>query len=129
MSLSKTSVAIGVVALVVIVAAVALAMGAGDDGGDGPEKVRQDYHLELTEYADGYGLEITLTGQSWGVVELYLGDDPLLDGKGNPIYREWSEGERVRIGYGLYYPDGYDFERIQSDLRLEFSVNIEPNPI
>jgi hypothetical protein len=127
--MDNKTIAICVIALVAIVG-VALAVGlSGNEGGDGPEKVRQDYHLELTEYADGYGLEITLTGQSWGVVELYLGDDPLLDGKGNPIYREWSEGERVRIGYGLYYPDGYDFERIQSDLRLEFSVNIEPNPI
>ena len=127
--MDNKAIAICVIALVAIVG-VALAVGlSGNEGGDGPEKVRQDYHLELTEYADGYGLEITLTGQSWGVVELYLGDDPLLDGKGNPIYREWSEGERVRIGYGLYYPDGYDFERIQSDLRLEFSVNIEPNPI
>lgn len=127
--MDNKTIAICVIALVAIVG-VALAVGlSGNDGRDGPEKVRQDYHLELTEHTDGYSLKITLIGQSWGVVELYLGDDPLLDGRGDPIFREWSDGDYVRIWYRLFYPEGYDFERIQSDLRLEFSVNIEPNPI
>ena len=99
--MDNKAIAICVIALVAIVG-VALSVGFfGSEGGDGPEKVRQDYHLELTEHTNGYSLEITLIGQSWGVVELYLGDDPLLDGGGTP-----SSANGLM---GIMYASGTDY--------------------
>lgn len=122
MSLNKTSVAIGVVALVVIVAAVALAMGAGDDGGDGPERVQQDYWMELTEHVGGFDLDIRLNGASPGSLTVYVGDEVLLNRIGEPVYVDWGTGERVHLSDLYYFSTGQDFEYIQDNLRIEFDV-------
>ena len=119
MSLNKTSVAIGVVALVVIVAAVALAMGAGDDGGEDKGRPIQEYHLDLDEYIGGYILTLNFNPVSPGEVSLYLYDEPMCDGYGVPIVREYGY-DHVRISYGFELEEGQDIDYIRNGIDVRF---------
>lgn len=119
MSLNKTSVAIGVVALVVIVAAVALAMGAGDDGGEDEGRPIQEYHLDLNESKSGYDFILTFVPVAPGEVSLYLYDEPLCDGYDVPIVKGYGY-DPVRIAYGFEFEEGQDFQYIEDGLEVRF---------
>ena len=120
--MDNKTIAICVIALVTIVG-VALAVGlSGNDGGDGPERVQQDYWVELSEWADGFDLDIRLNGASPGSLTVYVGDEVLLNGIGEPVYTDWGTGERVHLSYLFYFEEGQDFEYIQDNLRIEFDV-------
>lgn len=119
MSLNKTSVAIGVVALVVIVAAVALAMGAGDDGGEDEGRPIQEYHLDLTEHVGGYTFSLNFDPVSPGEVSVYLYDQPLCDGDGVPIVRGYGY-DHVRIAYVYEFEEGQDIDYIRNGIDVRF---------
>ena len=120
--MDNETMAICVIALVAIVG-VALAVGlSGDDSEDGPERVQQDYWVELSEWADGFDLDIRLNGASPGSLTVYVGDEVLLNVLGEPVYTDWGTGERVRLAYLFYFEEGQDFEYIQDNLRIEFDV-------
>ena len=127
---------LGVVGIAVILVAVGIAIGLmlGDDdgkdagdGGDTPSKTDRtiEYSLVLREYPDGFGFTVKFIGTVAGSLEMYLGDEPLLDGYGEPITRSWGVGERVDFSYGPDYPDGKDFAYVEANLRVVFPSYID----
>lgn len=125
---------LGIAGIAIILIAVGFAAGlmlndGGDDRGDGGDASETDrtieYRLTLREYPDGYGFTVKFIGTVAGGLEMYLGDEPLLDGHQEPITRSWSVGERVDFSYSLDYPEGKDFAYIENNLRVVFSPNID----
>lgn len=120
--MDNKTIAICVIALVAIVG-VALAVGlSGNEGGDGPERVQQDYWVELSEWADGFDLDIRLSGVSSGSLTIYVGDEILLNRAGGPVSVDWGIGETVHLSDIYYFGTGQDFDYIQDNLRIEFDV-------
>ena len=127
--MDNKTIAICVIALVAIVG-VALAVGlSGNDGGDGQERVQQDYWVELSEWTDGFDLDIRLNGASPGSLTVYIGDEVLLNRIGDPVYIYWGTGERVHLSDIYYFSTGQDFEYIQDNLRIEFDVPSYVDPV
>ena len=127
---------LGVVGIAVVLIAVGFAIGlmvndggeqgSGGDGGDVSETDQTiEYRLKLTEYPDGYGFTVEFYGVVAGSLEMYLGDEPLLDGLGEPITRSWGAGEWVRFSYGPDYPEGKDFSYVEDNLRVVFPSYID----
>lgn len=127
---------LGVVGIAVILVAVGIAIGLtlgdddgkdGGDGGDTPAGTDKtiEYSLVLREYPDGYGFTVRFIGTVAGSLEMYLGDEPLLDGLGEPITRSWGVGERVDFAYGLDYPDDKDFAYVNANLHVVFPSYID----
>lgn len=127
---------LGVVGIAVILVAVGFAIGLsvgddggkdGGDGGDTPSGTDRtiEYSLVLREYPDGYGFTVRFIGTVAGSLEMYLGDEPLLDGLGEPITRSWSVGDRVDFSYGPEYPEGKDFAYVKANLRVVFPSYID----
>ena len=116
---ARTAAVIGVVALVVIVAAVAVAMGSGDDGGEDTDRPIQEYYLELNGWDGGYDLEVRFTPVSPGEVSIYLYGEPLCDGDGVPIVRGYGY-DPVRIAYGFPFEEGQDLQYIEDGLEVRF---------
>ena len=127
---------LGVVGIAVILIAVGFAIGlsVGDDGGkdggnggDTPSGTDKtiEYSLVVREYPDSYGFTVKFIGTVAGSLEMYLGDEPLLDGRGDPITRSWGVGERVDFSYRLYYSDDMDFTSVEANLRVVFPSYID----
>lgn len=131
----ETNRILGIAGIAIILIAVGFAAGlmlkdGGDDrgdGGDGSSEVDRtiEYRLTLREYPDGYGFTVKFIGIVAGSLEMYLGDEPLLDGHQEPITRSWSIGERVDFSYSLDYPEGKDFAYIENNLRVVFPSYID----
>lgn len=127
---------LGVVGIAVILVAVGFAIGltlgddGGKDGGDGGEKPSEtdrtiEYRLVVTESSDTYDFKVEFYGVVGGSLEVYLGDEPLLDGHGEPITRSWGAGEWVSFAYVKYYPEGKDFAYVEDNLRVVFPSYID----
>lgn len=131
----ETSRILGIAGIAIILIAVGFAAGlmlndGGDDqgdGGDGSSEVDRtiEYRLKLTEYPDGYSFEVAFYGDVGGSLDMYLGDEPLLDGHGEPITRSWSAGEWVKFAYAPDYPEGMDFAYIEDNIRVVFPSYID----
>lgn len=131
---------LGVVGIAVVLIAVGFAIGLmvndggeqenggdGGDGGDTPSETDQtiEYRLTVTESADTYDFRVEFYGVVAGSLEMYLGDEPLLDGLGEPITRSWGAGEWVSFAYNKYYPEGKDFSYVEDNLRVVFPSYID----
>lgn len=127
---------LGVVGIAVILVAVGFAIGLsvsdddgkdGGDGGDTPSGTDKtiEYRLVVTESADTYDFKVEFYGVVGGSLEVYLGDEPLLDGLGEPITRSWGAGEWVSFAYNKYYPEGKDFAYVEDNLRVVFPSYID----
>lgn len=127
---------LGVVGIAVILVAVGFAIGLsvsdddGKDGGDGvdtPAETDQtiEYRLVVTESSDTYDFKVEFYGVVGGSLEVYLGDEPILDGLGEPITRSWGAGEWVSFAYNKYYPEGKDFSYVEDNLRVVFPSYID----
>ena len=127
---------LGVIGIAVILIAVGFAIGlsvgddGGKDGGDGGEKPSEtdrtiEYRLVLRESPDHYSFTVEFYGDVAGSLEMYLGDEPLLDGLGEPITRSWGAGEWVSFSYGPDYPEGTDFAYIEDNIRVVFPSYID----
>lgn len=127
---------LGVVGIAVILVAVGIAIGLmlgdddgkdGGDGGDTPSETDRtiEYRLVLRESPDHYSFTVEFYGDVAGSLEMYLGDEPLLDGLGEPITRSWGAGEWVSFSYGPDYPEGTDFAYIEDNIRVVFPSYID----
>ncbi len=127
---------LGVVGIAVILVAVGIAIGLtlgdddgkdGEDGGDTPSRTDKtiEYRLVVTESSDTYDFKVEFYGVVGGSLEVHLGDEPLLDGLGEPITRSWVAGEWVSFAYNKYYPEGKDFSYVEDNLRVVFPSYID----
>ena len=127
---------LGVVGIAVILVAVGIAIGLtlgdddgkdGEDGEDTPSGTDKtiEYRLVVTESSDTYDFKVEFYGVVGGSLEVYLGDEPLLDGLGEPITRSWGAGEWVSFAYNKYYPEGKDFAYVEDNLRVVFPPYID----
>ena len=131
----ETSRILGIAGIAIILIAVGFAAGlmlndGGDDqgdGGDGSSEVDRtiEYRLTLRESPDHYAFEVEFYGVVAGSLEMYLGDEPLLDGLGEPITRSWSADTWVSFAYGPDYPEGKDFAYVEENIRVVFPPYID----
>lgn len=130
----ETSRILGIAGIAIILIAVGFAAGlmlndGGDDRGDGGDSSETDrtieYRLTLRESPDHYSFTVAFYGDVGGSLEMYLGDEPLLDGLGEPITRSWSAGEWVKFSYGPDYPEGKDFAYVEDNIRIVFPSYID----
>lgn len=130
----ETNRILGIAGIVIVIAAACFAAGLmfndnGDDQGDGGDPSETDrtieYRLTLRESPDHYSFEVEFYGVVAGSLEMYLGDEPLLDGLGEPITRSWSADTWVSFAYGPDYPEGKDFAYVEENIRVVFPPYID----
>lgn len=124
---NKSILLVGIIALILIAGVGAWMVWGGDNGGDSPEPIRQEYWMDLADEGDGYyTIGVGFYPRADGAVYVNLGDDRLLDNLGNPIWERFTEDDGwVSIQYRLAYPEGHGFDYVEDNIIVFFSPGLE----
>ena len=120
--MENRAIGICIVALVVV-AAVALAIGmATDDGEDSgnPVAYTVEYHIGCSSGGSIYSYEISFDAPAPGSYYVYLNGEPLLNGRGEQIGDSWEYPGEYSQEWGRYIDGDMTLEEFCSGLSLDF---------